>query len=177
LHLSTISRKPRRPDDADAAARHLRLPWRLDRRRCRRTGFASERLSPWARERLGSIFDIASAAKIAPTYSVRRGRHPLLEPPGPGEPDGDGETSVDDGSRFRHGTRRNPSHEMRRGARRVQGRPTAGTVEPAAIDGPGGVNAPFGDGSVKLLEENVNLVVQRSSITPYQAEVICSDAD
>ncbi|WZO99696.1 DUF1559 domain-containing protein [Isosphaeraceae bacterium EP7] len=41
---------------------------------------------------------------------------------------------------------------------------------------PGGVNALMGDGSVKFLKETVNIVVQRSLITPNQGEIISADA-
>ncbi|MHC5537186.1 DUF1559 family PulG-like putative transporter [Singulisphaera rosea] len=41
---------------------------------------------------------------------------------------------------------------------------------------PGGVNALFGDGSVKFLREGLNIVVQRSLITASGGEAISSDA-
>ncbi len=41
---------------------------------------------------------------------------------------------------------------------------------------PGGVNALFGDGSVKFIKESLNIVVQRSLITPKGGEVISADA-
>ena len=41
---------------------------------------------------------------------------------------------------------------------------------------PGGVTALLGDGSVRFLKESLNIVVQRSLITPSGGEVISSDA-
>ena len=41
---------------------------------------------------------------------------------------------------------------------------------------PGGVNALFGDGSVRFLKESLNIVIQRSLITPNGGEVVSSDA-
>jgi prepilin-type N-terminal cleavage/methylation domain-containing protein/prepilin-type processing-associated H-X9-DG protein len=41
---------------------------------------------------------------------------------------------------------------------------------------PGGVNALFGDGSVRFLKESLNIVVQRALITLNQGEVVASDA-
>jgi prepilin-type N-terminal cleavage/methylation domain-containing protein/prepilin-type processing-associated H-X9-DG protein len=41
---------------------------------------------------------------------------------------------------------------------------------------PGGANALFGDGSVRFLKESLNIVIQRSLITPDGGEVISSDA-
>jgi prepilin-type N-terminal cleavage/methylation domain-containing protein/prepilin-type processing-associated H-X9-DG protein len=41
---------------------------------------------------------------------------------------------------------------------------------------PGGVNVLFGDGSVKFIKESLNIVVQRSLITPQGGEVVSSDA-
>jgi prepilin-type processing-associated H-X9-DG protein len=41
---------------------------------------------------------------------------------------------------------------------------------------PSGVNALFGDGSVKFIKESLNIVVQRSLITPKGGEVVSSDA-
>jgi prepilin-type processing-associated H-X9-DG protein len=41
---------------------------------------------------------------------------------------------------------------------------------------PGGVNALFGDGSVRYLKESLNVVVQRSLITLNGGEAISSDA-
>jgi prepilin-type processing-associated H-X9-DG protein len=40
---------------------------------------------------------------------------------------------------------------------------------------PGGVNALFGDGSVRFLKESLNVVVQRSLITLNGGEAISSD--
>jgi prepilin-type N-terminal cleavage/methylation domain-containing protein/prepilin-type processing-associated H-X9-DG protein len=40
---------------------------------------------------------------------------------------------------------------------------------------PGGANALFGDGSVKFLKENLNIVIQRSLITAKGAEVVSAD--
>jgi prepilin-type N-terminal cleavage/methylation domain-containing protein/prepilin-type processing-associated H-X9-DG protein len=41
---------------------------------------------------------------------------------------------------------------------------------------PGGVNALFGDGSVRFLKESLNIVTQRSLITPSGGEVVSADA-
>jgi prepilin-type N-terminal cleavage/methylation domain-containing protein/prepilin-type processing-associated H-X9-DG protein len=41
---------------------------------------------------------------------------------------------------------------------------------------PGGVNALFGDGSVKFLKETLNIVTQRSLITPNGGEVVSGDS-
>jgi prepilin-type N-terminal cleavage/methylation domain-containing protein/prepilin-type processing-associated H-X9-DG protein len=41
---------------------------------------------------------------------------------------------------------------------------------------PGGVNALFGDGSVRFLKETLNIVIQRSLITPAGGELISSDS-
>ena len=41
---------------------------------------------------------------------------------------------------------------------------------------PGGVNALFGDGSVRFIKESLNIVIQRSLITPNGGEVVSSDA-
>ncbi len=41
---------------------------------------------------------------------------------------------------------------------------------------PGGVTALLGDGSVRFLKESLNIVVQRSLITPSSGEVVSSDA-
>ena len=41
---------------------------------------------------------------------------------------------------------------------------------------PGGVNALFGDGSVRFLEESLNILTQRSLITPGGGEVVSADA-
>jgi prepilin-type N-terminal cleavage/methylation domain-containing protein/prepilin-type processing-associated H-X9-DG protein len=41
---------------------------------------------------------------------------------------------------------------------------------------PGGVNALMGDGSVKFLKETLNVVVQRSLITPSGGEVVSADS-
>jgi prepilin-type N-terminal cleavage/methylation domain-containing protein/prepilin-type processing-associated H-X9-DG protein len=41
---------------------------------------------------------------------------------------------------------------------------------------PGGVTALFGDGSVKFVRETLNIVVQRSLITPNGGEVVTADA-
>jgi prepilin-type processing-associated H-X9-DG protein len=41
---------------------------------------------------------------------------------------------------------------------------------------PGGVNVLFGDGSVRFVKESLNIVVQRSLITPKGGEVVSSDA-
>jgi prepilin-type processing-associated H-X9-DG protein len=41
---------------------------------------------------------------------------------------------------------------------------------------PGGVNALLGDGSVRFLKESLNIVIQRSLITPSSGEVVSSDA-
>jgi len=41
---------------------------------------------------------------------------------------------------------------------------------------PGGANALFGDGSVKFLKEGLNVVIQRSLITPNLGEVVSADA-
>jgi type II secretory pathway pseudopilin PulG len=41
---------------------------------------------------------------------------------------------------------------------------------------PGGVNALVGDGSVRFLKESLNIVIQRSLITPSGGEVVSSDA-
>ena len=41
---------------------------------------------------------------------------------------------------------------------------------------PGGVNALFGDGSVRFLKESVNILTQRSLITPGGGEVVSADA-
>ena len=41
---------------------------------------------------------------------------------------------------------------------------------------PGGVNALLGDGSVRFLKESLNIVMQRSLITPNGGEVVSSDA-
>jgi prepilin-type N-terminal cleavage/methylation domain-containing protein/prepilin-type processing-associated H-X9-DG protein len=40
---------------------------------------------------------------------------------------------------------------------------------------PGGVNVLFGDGSVKFVKESLNIIVQRSLITPRGGEVVSSD--
>lgn len=40
---------------------------------------------------------------------------------------------------------------------------------------PGGVTALLGDGSVRFLKESVNIVIQRSLITPNSGEVVSSD--
>ena len=41
---------------------------------------------------------------------------------------------------------------------------------------PGGVTALLGDGSVRFLKESLNIVVQRSLITPSSGEVVSSDS-
>ena len=41
---------------------------------------------------------------------------------------------------------------------------------------PGGVNALFGDGSVRFLKESLNILTQRSLITPGGGEVVSADA-
>jgi prepilin-type N-terminal cleavage/methylation domain-containing protein/prepilin-type processing-associated H-X9-DG protein len=41
---------------------------------------------------------------------------------------------------------------------------------------PGGVNALFGDGSVKFLRDTLNIVTQRALITPNQGEVVSADS-
>jgi prepilin-type N-terminal cleavage/methylation domain-containing protein/prepilin-type processing-associated H-X9-DG protein len=41
---------------------------------------------------------------------------------------------------------------------------------------PGGVNALLGDGSVRFLKESLNIIVQRSLITPSGGEVVSTDA-
>jgi Protein of unknown function (DUF1559) len=41
---------------------------------------------------------------------------------------------------------------------------------------PGGVNAIVGDGSVRFLNESLNIVVQRSLITPNGGEAMSTDA-
>jgi prepilin-type N-terminal cleavage/methylation domain-containing protein/prepilin-type processing-associated H-X9-DG protein len=41
---------------------------------------------------------------------------------------------------------------------------------------PGGVNALLGDGSVRFIKESLNIVIQRSLITPNGGEVVSSDA-
>ncbi len=70
-----------------------------------------------------------------------------------------------------------PSHEQSQ-------YPTSGTTQgnSAGADDeiygfhPGGVNALFGDGSVRFLKESLNIVVQRTLITPRGGEVISADA-
>ena len=70
-----------------------------------------------------------------------------------------------------------PSHEQSQ-------YPTSGTTmgNSAGADDeiygfhPGGVNALMGDGSVRFIKESLNIVVQRTLITPNGGEVISSDA-
>jgi prepilin-type processing-associated H-X9-DG protein len=41
---------------------------------------------------------------------------------------------------------------------------------------PGGVNALFGDGSVRFIKESLNILTQRSLITPGGGEVVSADS-
>jgi prepilin-type N-terminal cleavage/methylation domain-containing protein/prepilin-type processing-associated H-X9-DG protein len=70
-----------------------------------------------------------------------------------------------------------PTHESTQYA---QSGPTQGTAAGPndEIYGfhPGGVNALFGDGSVKFLKESLNIIVQRSLITPNLGEVVSAGA-
>ena len=70
-----------------------------------------------------------------------------------------------------------PSHEN---SQYPQSGPTQGNSAGAndEIYGfhPGGVTALFGDGSVKFVKESLNIIVQRSLITPKGGEVVSADA-